>query len=84
MVPNQHLIGYINYVIVAAASTITGDIPNPCSDLDSHANMLVFGNKWFIFESVHGRTVDVAPFDPSLGFSAKIPIVDAAVDYNCL
>ena len=29
--------------------------------------------------AVHGRTVDVAPFDPSLGFSKKIPIVDAAV-----
>ena len=43
--------------------------------------MLVFVKNCFVFESLHGRTVDVAPFDPSLGLSKKIPIVDAAVAY---
>ena len=84
MVLNQHLIVRINSAIVAAAYTITGDIPDPCSDMDSHTNMLVLGKNCFIFDLVHVRTVDVAPFDPSLGLYKKIPIVDAAVAYNCL
>ena len=44
--------------------------------------MLVFVKNCFVFESLHGRTVDVAPFDPSLGLSKKTPIVDAAVAYD--
>ena len=82
MVPNQNLIGRINYAIVESASTIPGDGPDPCSELDSHSNMLVFGNNCFVFDSVHGSTVDVDPFDPSLGLSNKIPIIDSAVAYN--
>ena len=82
MVPNQYLIGRINSAIIAATSTITADSPDPRSELESHDNMLVFGNKCFVFDSVHGRTVDVAPFDPSLGLSKKTPIVDAAVAYD--
>ena len=81
--PNQHLIVRINSIIVATASTINGNIPDPRSDLDSHANMLVFGKKCFIFDSVHGYNVDVAPFYLSLGFLKKIPIVDAALAYGC-
>ena len=83
MVPNQNLIGRINYAIVAAAYTIPGDSPDPRSELDIHDNMLVFGKKCFVFYSVHGRNVDVAPFDSSLSLSKKIPIVDAAVVYVC-
>ena len=71
MVPNQYLIGRINSAIIAATSTITADSPDPRSELESHDNMLVFGNKCFVFDSVHGRTVDVAPFDPSLVSSKK-------------
>ena len=71
----------INSSIVTAASTIPRDSPDPRSELDRHANMLVFVKNCFVFESLHGRTVDVAPFDPSLGLSKKIPIVDAAVAY---
>ena len=33
--------------------------------------------------SLVGHTIGVAPFDPSLGFSKKIPIVDAMVAYDC-
>ena len=82
MVPNQNLIGRINYAIVESASTNTGDGPDPRSELDSHSNMLVFGNNCFDFDSVHGSTVDVAPFDPSLGLSNKIPIIDSAGAYD--
>ena len=77
--PNEHFIGRINSAIVAAESTIPGDIPDALSDMDSFANMLVLWKNCFVFESVHGRTVDVAPFEPSLGLSKKISIVDAAV-----
>ena len=82
MVPTKNLIGRINSAIVAAASTIPGGIPNPRSKLDIHANMLVFRKNCFVFDSVHGRTVDVYSFDPSLSLSKKTPIFDAAVAYD--
>ena len=78
------MIGRINYSIVAAASTITGDIPDPRPEMDIYDNMLLLVNNCFVFDSVHGHTVDVAPFDPSLGLSKKIPIVDDAVAFDCL
>ena len=81
MVSNQYLIGRINSEIVAAAYYIPGDSPDPHYELDSHANMLVFEKNWFVFDLVHGRIVDVSPFEPSLGLSKKIPIVDAALAY---
>ena len=83
MVPNKHLIGCINYAIVAYVSKIPDNSPDPRSELDSHTNMLVIGKNCFVFDSVHGRKVNVAPFDPSLGLYKKIHfVVDAAVDYN--
>ena len=75
------MIGRINYSIVAAASTITGDSPDPRPEMDIYDNMLVLVKNCFVFDSVHGHTVDVAPFDPSFGLSKKIPIVDAALAY---
>ena len=84
MVPNQHLIGRIHSEIVADASTIPGDSPSTRYELYTHANMIVIGNNYFVFDSVHGRTVDVAPFYSSLGFFKNITIVDDAVAYDCL
>ena len=60
------MIGRINYSIVAAAYKTPGDSPDPCSELYSHDNMLVLGKNCFVFDSVHGPTVDVSPFDPHL------------------
>ena len=82
MVPNQQFISCINSAIVVATSTITSDNPDPRSELDSHANMLVLGKNCFVFYLVHGRTVDVASFEPSLGLSKKIPIFDVTVAYD--
>ena len=79
---HQYLIGRINYATVADTSTIPGDSPDLCYDLDNRANMRVFGKTCFVFDLVHGRTVDVAPFDPLLSLSKKTPIVDAAVAFN--
>ena len=83
MVSNQYLIGRINSEIVAAAYYIPGDSPDPHYELDSHANMLVFRKNCLVFDSVHGPTVDVATFEPSLGLSKKIPTVDAVVAFDC-
>ena len=59
------------------------DLPNPRSELDSHANMVLLGRHSFIFDSQPGRTCDVQPFDPSIGTATKVPIVDGALAYDC-
>ena len=48
--------------------------------LDSHANMMVCNDDCHIFDSVYKRSTDVEPFDPSLGLSTKVPIVDVALN----
>jgi hypothetical protein len=53
------------------------------TELDSHANMVVMGCNCFVFDNVDSRTCDVTPFDPSIGQSKQVPIVDAAVSYDC-
>jgi hypothetical protein len=53
------------------------------TELDSHANMVVLGVNCFVFDTVHGRTCDVEPFDRTLGTAKKVPIVDAALAYDC-
>ena len=72
--------------IASTIATITAhdarDNKYPRTELDSHANMVVLGAHAFIFESKN-RTYNVQPFDPSLGTSSKIPIVDGAVVYEC-
>ena len=52
------------------------------SELDSHANMIVLGKECFVFEST-GQTCNVKPFDPALGTALDVPIVDAAIAYDC-
>ena len=55
---------------------------NPRSELDSHANMMVVGKNAFVFEST-GRTCNAKPFSEDLGLIKNIPIVDAAIAYDC-
>ena len=55
---------------------------DPCSELDSHANMVVLSKRAFIFES-SGRTCNVRPFSEELGIAKNVPIVDGAVAYDC-
>ena len=52
------------------------------SELDSHANMIVLGKECFIFEST-GKTCNVQPFSDELGVASDVPIVDAALAYDC-
>ena len=44
--------------------------------------MVVLGKDASIFEST-GRTCNVEPFSPDLGIAQDIPIVDAAIAYDC-
>ena len=72
--------------IAALISTVTArdaqQSDHSRTELDSHANMVVLGCESFIFEST-ARTCSVAPFDPKLGVSSKVPIVDGAICYDC-
>ncbi len=52
------------------------------SELDSHANMVVVGRNAYII-NVSGRTADVSPFSPDYNALQKVPIVDAAIAYDC-
>ena len=45
--------------------------------------MMVFGKDCYVFDSVFENTSDVEPFDPSLGVASSVPIVDAALAYDC-
>lgn len=55
---------------------------DPRTELDSHANMVVLGSNCFVFEW-SGRTCTVKPFTDSLGTVQHVPIVDAAIAYDC-
>ena len=52
------------------------------SELDSHANMVVLGKECFVFEPT-GKTCSVEPFSSELGIAQNVPIVDAALAYDC-
>jgi len=52
------------------------------SDLDSHANMIVLGKHCFII-SYSGKYIDVNAFADAVGGLAQVPIVDAAITYDC-
>ena len=53
------------------------------TELDSHANMVVLGRNCFVFDSVQDRYCEVEPFDKSIGTLKRVPIVDAAIVYDC-
>ena len=55
---------------------------SPRRELDSHVNMMIVGKNAFIFEST-GLTCEAKPFSEDLGIIKNIPIVDAAVAYDC-
>jgi hypothetical protein len=52
------------------------------SDLDSHANMIVLGKHCFII-SYSGKYIDVNAFADAVGGLSQVPIVDAAITYDC-
>ena len=72
--------------MAACSDSNTGDLgqseQDSRSELDSHANMVLMGCNCFVFEW-SGRTCTVQPFTDSLGSVQHVPIVDAAVAYEC-
>lgn len=76
---------YLSTVIATAESNVdeADSIPDPRSELDSHANMVLLGKHAFIFDGVSGRKCNVQPFDPTLGAKRDIPVVDGALAYDC-
>ena len=81
--PNTHPAGAMVSVFCAQiAAGYAKGTANPRSELDSHANMMVVGKNAFIFEST-GRTCEAKPFSEDLGVIKNIPIVDAAIAYDC-
>ena len=81
LIPNV----YISSLIYIASTTDPSETSelDPRTELDSHANMVLLGQHCFVFDNVHGRTCDVAPYDPSIRTAKKIPVVDAALMYDC-
>ena len=52
------------------------------TELDSHANMMVFGNNCEVI-SLSGKTVEVGAFSESAGGLSDVPIADVIVAYDC-
>ena len=84
--PNKHTIHAVIQALKAQSSVSALDkIDLPViskTELDSHANMVVLGKHCFIFEST-GKTCNVEPFSSDLGIASNIPVVDAAIAYDC-
>jgi hypothetical protein len=84
--PNAHIARIINSALVAVASAEADEasMEVDCSrtELDSHANMVVVGKQCLVIEW-SGRTASVNPFTPDYDAMTEVPIVDAAVLYEC-
>ena len=52
------------------------------TQLDSHANMVVVGEHAMVFRC-SGKSADVQPFSSNYSKLVAVPIVDAAVAYDC-
>ena len=79
--PNEYLASKISSLV--GGSQVDDEDTTSRTELDSHANMVVLGRNCFVFDGIHGKTCDVEPFDPALGTAKKIPVVDAAISYDC-
>ena len=73
--PNDHLIQQIS---VSALGTRLGDMALGTTELDSHANMLVWGAQATIIQDT-GLRVEVNPFAKDCSSMSSVPIVDAVV-----
>ena len=51
---------------------------DPRSEIDYHANMVVLGKHYFVFDKT-GRTCNVQPFSTEMGIAADALIIDGAI-----
>jgi hypothetical protein len=82
---NAHTSQLISAAIIASACDDGQDEEmeeSPRTELDSHANMVVVGKHCLIVEWT-GRTAIVNPFTPDYEALTEVPIVDAAIMYEC-
>ena len=64
------------------ADKLIKDDQESSTQLDSHANMVVVGENATIIAPT-GKTADVRPFSEDLSRMESVPIVDAAMAYDC-
>ena len=78
--PNNHLKVKIASCII---SLVGGGNLVSTTELDSHANMCVFGSNCWIAAKT-GRSIDVGAFAEQAGGLENVPVVDVIVAYDCL
>ena len=82
MNPNSHVAAA---VAISSTSQVSSDVamePNGRTELDSHSNMVVVSRHAYILNS-SGRTAQVSPLTPEYELLKEVPIIDAAVEYDC-
>jgi hypothetical protein len=84
---NQYTLQIISTALITATSDVNGiemDVESTSlrTELDSHANMGVVGSNCLVIEW-SGQTASVNPFTPDYESLLEVPIVDAAVMYEC-
>ena len=82
MNPNAHVAATIARASTSQVSADAVMEPDAKTELDSHANMVVVGSYAYIL-NFSGRIAQVIPFTPEYKSLKEVPIVDAAVVYDC-
>ena len=80
--PNKHIVGKLSAVWATTTNMGYDDTNKATSELDSHANMIVVGRQATIFSKT-GKCADVRPFSSDCSKLESVPIVDAAIAYDC-
>ena len=81
-VPNRHSCSEISAIWATTADLGNNDGEGSTTQLDSHANMVVVGQQATVFGR-SGKSADVRPFSSDCSKLESVPIVDAAVAYDC-
>ena len=79
---NSHIIGIISAVWTTISDAGVEEEEATTSQLDSHANMIVVGSQATILGD-SGQSADVKPFSKDCSKLESVPIVDAALAYDC-
>ena len=80
--PNLHLSFRLSAVWATTAKMGCDDEDMSTTQLDSHANMVIIGHQATVLEHT-GKCTDVRPFSNDCSKLESVPIVDAAVAYDC-
>ena len=83
-IPNEHLCKSLGKTISSSngVEVMREGGEETRTDLDSHANMCVVGNQVKIVNR-SGRHAEVNAFSPDLESLQRVPIIDAAIAYDC-